>query len=363
MSGLRQFSATGERRAIVSDIAAELESEKRYEELRKAHERVLRQLDKSKSSKEEYTQAVYQAVMDAIPGLNIPKVPPPPKAKKKATQTAEYAVAVLSDWQLAKITPSYNTQVCEERIELYGDKVIELAGIQRAHHPVDELRVWLIGDIVEGELIFPGQQYLIDASLYSQVTVDGPRILTNFLRKMLTEFQKIHVTAVIGNHGALGGRSRRDYNPESNADRMLYRIVQQLLAQETRITWDIPDGQHDRNWYAVDQVGSKSVLLFHGDQIRGGFAGYPWYGFGKKVMGWGVGAIPEHFDYAVCGHWHQPTSFVLNTKMVYCNGSTESHNTYAMEQLAAVGEPCQWLLFMHPENGITAEYRVWLDRE
>lgn len=343
------------------DLTTDLDYEQRYEELRKAHERVLRQLDKAKTTKAEYTQAVYQAVMDAIPGLSIPKVPKPTKPAKSKL-TPEYAVAVLSDWQLAKVTPSYNTEICEERIELYGDKLVELVNIQRAHHPVNELRVWLIGDIVEGELIFPGQQYLIDASLYSQVTVDGPRILTNFLRKMLTEFQSIHITAVIGNHGALGGRSRRDYNPESNADRMLYRIVQQLLAQETRITWDIPDGANERNWYAVDTVGSKSVLLFHGDQIRGGFAGYPWYGFGKKVMGWGVGAVPEHFDYAVCGHWHQPTSFVLNTKMVYCNGSTESHNTYAMEQLAAVGNPCQWLLFMHPENGITAEYRVWLDR-
>jgi hypothetical protein len=353
---LKPSSAIGAGRVLVSDIAEDLAGEQRYEELRKSHERVLRQLDKAKKSKEELVEAIYQSVQDAHAGLNIPKVPKVKKSTQKGT--AEVAVAVLSDWQLAKITPDYNSDVCEQRIEEYGDKVIELADIQGSHHPVNELRCWVLGDIVEGELIFPGQQHLIDASLYRQVTVDGPRIMCNFLRKMLTRFETIHVTAVIGNHGALGGRSRRDYDPETNADRMLYRIVQQLLEQETRITWNIPDGAHDRNWYAVDTFGAKSALLFHGDQIRGGFAGMPWYGFNKKVLGWGVGAIPEHFDYAVCGHWHQPTTFQLNTKEVYVNGSTESTNTYAMEQLAAVGFPCQWLFFMHPKNGITATYKV-----
>lgn len=345
---------------MASSVDQELESEVRYEELRKAHERVLRQFEGLKKSREGYTEAIYQAVRDAHIGLEAPKIPKPPKQAAVRSKTAEVAVAVLSDWQLAKITPDYNSEVCEKRIEEYGNKVLELAEIQRADHPVRDLRVWILGDIVEGELIFPGQQHLIDSSLYRQVTVDGPRILRGFLRKMLATFEKVHVTAVIGNHGALGGRSRRDYDPESNADRMLYRVVATLMEDETRLTWNIPDGAHDRNWYAIDTVGDKSALLFHGDQVRGGFAGYPWYGFGKKVLGWGVGAIPEHFDYAVCGHWHQPTSFVLNTKLVYCNGSTESTNTYAMEQLAAVGNPCQWLFFMHPNNGITAEYRVWL---
>lgn len=347
--------------STVPSVSEMIEWEQKHEDLRQAHDRALRKLESNRRSKEELVEAVYRAVSDAHVGMKMAPVPPPPKvgASKK---TAEMVIPVISDWQLAKITPTYSSDVCEQRVELYAEKVLELAAIQRADHPVKECRVWILGDIVEGELIFPGQSHLIDASLYRQVTVDGPRILGNFLRRMLSAFDKVHVTAVIGNHGALGGRSRRDYDPETNADRMLYRIVQQLLAGESRLTWTIPEGQHDRNWYAVDQIGEKSALLFHGDQIRGGFAGMPWYGYLKKVLGWNAGAVEEHFDYAVSGHWHQPTSFVLNNKLVYVNGSTESTNTYAMEQLAAVGRPCQWLFFAHPQRGITAEYRVWLDQ-
>ena len=80
--------------------------------------------------------------------------------------------------------------------------------------------VLALGDIVEGELIFPGQSHLIDSSLYRQVTVDGPRIMHTFFSILLENFKEVEVYWVIGNHGALGGRSRRDYNPETNADRM-----------------------------------------------------------------------------------------------------------------------------------------------
>lgn len=342
------------------EVVDEVQLRQELEDLRTAHNRVLRQLDKAKRGKQELWDAVYSAVKDAHAGLSIPPVPKPKKDPRKKGE--ETAVALVSDWQLAKVTPSYTSEICEERIELYGDKVIELTNIQRADHPVKNLRVWAVGDIVEGELIFPGQSHLIDASLYRQVTVDGPRIMGNFLRKMAANFEQVHVVGVIGNHGALGGRSRRDYNPETNADRMLYRIVQQILDGTSNISWNIPDGDGERNWYAIDTVYDHSALLFHGDQIRGGFAGMPWYGFNKKVLGWGVGAVEEHFDYAVCGHWHQPTCFTLNTKQVYVNGSTESHNTYAQEQLAAVGRPSQWLFFMAPEIGISAEYKVWLDK-
>ena len=344
---------------MLSDMALESAHDDLVNHLRTSNARLARQLSEAKVKTSELSEAVFRAAADAASGLQLPATPPPPLDLRQRPE--EVAVAVLSDWQLAKVTPSYNSDVCEQRVKLYAKKVIELTKIQRADHPVRNLRVWIVGDLLEGELIFPGQSHLIDASLYRQVVVDGPRILTDFLRSMLAEFDSIHVTAVIGNHGALGGRSRRDYNPTTNADRMVYRISQQLLANESRITWTIPDQERERDWYAIDRVGAKSAMLFHGDQVRGGFAGMPWYGFNKKVLGWSNGAIREPFDYAICGHWHQATSFPLNNKIVYVNGSTESDNTYAAEQLAAAGRPSQWLFFMHPVTGITAEYRVWLD--
>lgn len=340
--------------AVVSAYEIEGETEQ-LRLLKDAHSKALRELEKLKRSRDDLAATVYSAVLDGLQGLDFPPIKAPKKDNRKKDE--EIAVAIISDWQLAKITPTYDSETCEKRIEDYAEKVIKLTNIQRADHPVRRLHVWALGDIVEGELIFPGQQHLIDASLYRQVTIDGPRILGNFLRRMLQEFESVHFVGVIGNHGALGGRSRRDYEPESNADRMLYRIIQQIFSEEKRLTFHIPDGPHERNWYAVDTIGNYSTLLFHGDQIKS-FGSQ--YGFVKKILGWKAGAIDDDFDDAFMGHYHQPTKMTLNTVTLRVSGSPESYNTFAQESLAAVGFPSQPLQFVHPENGVTGEYTVWL---
>ena len=325
-------------------------------ELRAANNRLLRELAKSKATKDELVAAVYEAASAAASAINLPASPPPVRDARRGGE--EVAVAVLSDWQLGKRTPSYDSAVCAARIEKYAEKVIRLTDIQRKDHPVRHLRVHILGDIVEGEMIFPGQAHLVDSSLYEQVVENGPTILAGFLRKMLAHFDTVAVVAVIGNHGRIGHKG--DFNPQTNADRMLYRITQRILEGEARLTWDIPSIPNERAWYAISRIGSYSTLLIHGDQFRG-TAGIPWYGIAKKAGGWAMGAIPESFNDVDFGHFHQPTRVTLNNVTARCSGSPESHNDFAAEQLAAVGTPSQSLRFVHPERGIvSAEYVVWL---
>lgn len=326
--------------------------------LRESNRRLSQQLLKARVSKEELAAAVYQAARDATLGLELSAIPKP--VADRRTKQPEVAVAVLSDWQLAKITASYSSDVCEQRIQRYADKVLRLTEIQRADHPVRELRIWCLGDIVEGELIFPGQAHLVDASLYRQVCISAPRILGDFVRRMLGAFDRVELTGVIGNHGALGGRARRDYNPTTNADRMVYRITAGLLEQEKRLKITIPDDERQRSWYAIDSIGTYRTLLFHGDQIKGGFAGYPWYAFGKKLDRWRH-ILPGSFHDSYSGHWHQVAKLPLN---IFCHrgaGSTESDNEYAAEQLGGMSRPSQPLQFVVPDVGVSAEYTCFLD--
>lgn len=332
------------------------------EELRTQLNRALKKIDSLNRDRGDYIEAIYRAAKDAASAMVIPPVTAPKPDKRN--RQAETAVAVLGDFQLGKVTAGYNSEICEERINTYADKVIKLTEIQRADHPVNDLQLFVLGDIVEGELIFPGQQWQLDSSLYQQTVLDAPRILSNFIRKMLANFPgKITVHMVIGNHGAIGGATRRDMNPESNADRMAYRITQLMLKDEKRVSFNIPDGTGESHWYTVAEVyDNYRVLLFHGYNLRGG-SGFPWYGLMKKVGGWSLGAIPEKFHDVDFGHWHQPTRVTLNRVTARCNGSPESHNTFAQEALAAVGRPSQGLRFVHPKYGVTAEYVVYLDTD
>lgn len=117
--------------------------------------------------------------------------------------------------------------------------------------------------------------------------------------------------------------------------------------------------KHADDWYVVDRIFDWGNLQLHGDQIRGGFAGFPWYGTAKKAWGW-IDSIAEPWDYLWFGHFHTYASAVLNHRIFLANGTTESSNVYAQEQLAASGFPCQRLSFFDAKHGLISDNQVFL---
>ena len=153
----------------ISELLAEV-TDGKYAELKATNERLLKKIDRLKDKNADVIEAVYHGIKDGIQSLDLPPVKAPPKSRK--TSGEEICVPLLSDIQLAKTTPDYDTATAEERVVRYAHKISELARLQRHSHPVKKCAVLALGDIVEGELIFPGQSHMIDASLYRQVTVD-----------------------------------------------------------------------------------------------------------------------------------------------------------------------------------------------
>lgn len=347
-----------EQTALIDQLYGQLE------ELRKKSE-------KQKRSRDRALQVIEEVTRETVAGLVIRPVPKAPKpAKVLKDRDEEVVVPMVADLQIGKVTPDYNSEIAEARMELYGDKVLRLIELHRGVAPINQANIWLLGDMVEGENIFPGQQWLIDSSLYEQAMVNAPRILANFIRKVLSSVDKVNVRGVIGNHGRLGRRG--EFHPETNTDRMAYFVTRTLLNQEIeqgRVDWyhAEPGNSGDRGWNTVDTIGKYSSLLVHGDQFKGSL-GVPWYGIRKKVMAWSVMAdnpklpFPPFQDVAF-GHWHQPVTWTINGIGVRGSGSTESFNDYAAENLGGMGRPSQRLMFIDPDAGTpTAEYpEIWLD--
>ena len=139
----------------LAKLLAEAESEKILE-LEQANIKLLKQLEKSKNKTQALVDAVYDAVKTSITTYRAGKVPKP-KLTTKKSKGEEIACAVLSDIQLAKVTPTYNTEVAEKRVVRYANKIVELTNIQRQATNITKCAVFAVGDIVEGELIFPGR--------------------------------------------------------------------------------------------------------------------------------------------------------------------------------------------------------------
>ena len=326
-------------------------------ELRRALMRVQKQLLQAKQRTDELVEVTHQAAYDATLGMGpvTPvKVPDLVKSKKKP----EVALWHLTDWQGAKKTPSYNSQVMYERVMNFAEKAVKISDIMRADHPVNDCLIMFGGDMVEGLFNFPSQAFEIDATLFEQY-VNVSKLLVDVVRYALTNYQKVTVVPEWGNHGRIG--SKRDNVPRSdNFDRMCYELARQLLKGEKRLTWqECPDD------IQRVEIGNYKALLIHGDEVgRNGFASPA--AIVQHANRWKSGAYDPSFAWRdlYIGHYHTHAEWAMANGLgsVYQTGSTESENRYAGVMLAASATPSQRLHFVDPVKGrVTAAYKVWLD--
>jgi hypothetical protein len=261
----------------------------------------------------------------------------------------------MTDWQGGKRTETYDRQIMRHRVGKYVDKAHAITEIQRADHPVDEAVLLFTGDMVEGVSIFPGQVWELDGTLYEQM-FDVADLMIWTIKQALHIYETVEVIAEYGNHGRLGKKGD-GIKASDNVDRMVYNIVRQRLADESRLV----DFQTSGDWYQHFTIGNYTAMAIHGDEIKSFGGNIPAYGILRKANQWASGVLPAFRDLYI-GHYHQSMQLQLaNGGSVFMTGSPESDNIYAHEFVAATGDPSQRLHFINPDKGrVTSEYRVWL---
>jgi hypothetical protein len=336
------------------NMPPEIESQD-VKELRSALMRLQKQLRQAKERTQDLVEATHQAAYDSM--LTMGKILPvsePLVDKRKAK--GEVALWHMTDWQGAKRTTSYNSEIMRERVLSFCKKATRITEIQRADHPVKEVMICFGGDMVEGLFNFPTQAFEVDATLFEQY-VNVSRLCVDVVRHALANYEKVTVIAEWGNHGRIG--SKRDNVPRSdNFDRMCYELARQLLSGEKRLTWqDCPED------IQRVEIGNYRALLIHGDEVgRNGFASPG--AIVQHANKWRSGSYPWEFRDVYIGHYHTHSEWAMANGQgsVYQTGSTESDNRYAGVMLAASATPSQRLHFIDPIKGrVTAVYKVWLD--
>jgi hypothetical protein len=296
----------------------------------------------------------------------IYKTPPtfvfPPSPKLKLSKGGdEVAVLHISDTQIGKDSPSYNTKIASDRLLLLAEKTVRITEIRRAGSDIDEILVLLGGDIVEGEEIFSSQPYEIDSDVLTQAVKTAPAAIVNVLLYLLANFKKVRVSCCRGNHGRVG---KGTGSPKTNWDTVCYHITKYMLesaaqAQGINLKNRLEFKIEDDKFYTVDKVCGWGVLMVHGHQIRGSGGVFPISGATRKVFGW-IDSIEENFNYMYLGHFHTAAMVHLNNRVILFNGTTESSNAYAQEELAATGYPCQRLSFFNKEHGLISDNIIYL---
>jgi predicted phosphodiesterase len=260
----------------------------------------------------------------------------------------EAAVLLISDAQIGKVTPSYDSATFAERMELLTDKTIKIANIHRSDHPVNNLHCFWLGDMPDGQLIYPTQAYHTDANAVNQIFRHGMPVCVDSMARFASNFRTVTNKCVRGNHGRTGKFAEET----SNWDLVFYEAMKLATRQVPNVSWDITE-----DWKLLTEVMGWKFLLNHGHTIRMQL-NIPHYGITTRGMRW-QGSVGR-YDYLCLGHFHTSSMMDWNEWELFLNGTFVSDDDFTEENLGLVSSTRQILFFVHPEQGVTARYKLQL---
>lgn len=305
--------------------------------------------------------AAMREVVPQVPLVDVPVWPAPPQVGQGRPQSA---VLLLSDIHYGELVRpneiggvnAYDKLIFEDRKRAYVGGVRSIIRHHQVAHPVRHLRIFDLGDGVDGDQIFRAQRLQQDLNLMEQV-VQLAKHKVEIILSFLDLVDTITIEAVPGNHGRIGPKG--DNLSYVNWDWIVAQMVSMQLAQYgERIKVIAPE-----SFFHITETEGHPWLLWHGDDVKA-WQGIPWYGIQRAIGNWIqiFNATGQRFEYAALGHFHTDAKVDITAGEIFVNGSWVGTNEFAL-RLRALGQPKQQLMFVHPRYGVTGRYPILLDRD
>lgn len=162
----------------------------------------------------------------------------------------------------------YDWNVFRDRLYTTALKTIRIVENQRYEHTISGINVFLLGDMLTGEL----HKDAVLTNMFSppMAAVQIGWVLAQTTNILSGYFDKVTCTGVVGNHGRLDEKPLTKKAAERSFDTAIYQIAALLNERNPRITWGIPKGIS-----TIANVGGHRCLLKHGDDVKGGI--HPFY--------------------------------------------------------------------------------------
>ncbi len=274
------------------------------------------------------------------------------KAKKTRKGDEEEAILHTSDGHACKITPSYDEDVYNIRMDTLFDATMTIVTLHRNMYPIRKLRIFNTGDNTQGENPFQGSTIgSASRGARDQTSKVAYPAQVKLISSLKQEFEEVEVECVSGNHGW------QKLSPEtSKEDLRLYDLLKVRFENTKGVTINIHEG-----FSTIVNVLGFRCFLFHGDGIPCQM-GVPFFALDRKLKSWYMQY--GGFNYAFGGHFHKRHSDEISSRLEYfmC-GSLASDDEWALKKLGISSSPSQNIYGMHPKMGITWRYGLVVDRK
>lgn len=300
---------------------------------------ILSAYDKSIITKLEKTSA--KSILEDLENIRL-LVPRTGSLSLEISKSHYHTLCImLSDTHIGRILENqedgkeyYNITIATERIKATAKNLVRQLTSEQVVK-IDEVVLFLGGDMVDGEGIFHHQTMELETHAAAQVLEATKAIwyLVNQLRDM---FDTVRIVTTRGNHGRAG------ISPESNWDTIVYQQLELLVDMEVAATGI--NNLSIKNRYGefnIANIRDYKFMLRHQAPVQADtasgiakFAG--WHG----VHGW---------DAFIFGHYHHWGVMTWNGKPIFRNGSLAGGDDYA-ESLSYYDRPTQLAWITTDEN-------------
>ena len=283
---------------------------------------------------------------------------------KPAKKSAATLVLMLSDLHLDEVVePSevdglnaYNRDIARLRLAKTIENTVKLSRHYLAGMKYDGCVVLLGGDIFSGDIHEELTETNADTMFGS--VLFWAQELAGALDALASEFGRVHVASVAGNHGRTTRKPRAKMRARTNFDWLFSKMLQRHFEKDKRLTFDIPEGSD-----CLVRIYDSAHLLTHGDQAHGGggIGGiYPPIMRLRARKAQRYLATGQSFDTLWLGHWHQ----YLPSPSLIVNGSMKGFDEYAFINNFQHEPPQQALAIVVPNKGITLQAPIFsMDRK
>lgn len=301
-----------------------------------------------------------QREMGLVTRIQGAVVKPPAWTIRHASKRGKHAIATyqLTDTHFDEVVNpaevdyinAYDRAIAEKRLQRWVEKGIVLARDYVAGVEIDGAALFATGDLLSGDIHDELKQSNAD-HLYSSAYHWIGRMAWA-INEFANEFGKLHIAAVVGNHGRSTRKPVFKGRARSNIEWLMWSVLAREFARDTRITFQVADSM-DAN---VTLYATRYVLT-HGDQFHGG-SGISGIltpiSLGQYRKGVRQAATEHPMDVLVMGHFHQ----LLTLPGLIVGGSMKGYDEYAFGHNLRPEQPQQAFWLTTPEHGITVHAPV-----
>lgn len=315
-----------------------------------AHRKDIRKAIQAKLRSERLSEMIVNSLQRLDPPERI-------NLNDRPAKQEEEVVILVSDCQIGskahqdyvRGVTKFDSVVFLQRAQVFTRAIAKIIRDRSLVSRLSCLRVFLLGDIIDGDGIFGSQPYELDQSVIDQV-VTGAQALSTMISSWSAMVPQVKVHAIPGNHGAIGYHK----SPRDNWEYLIYEMMKLQLKDHDAISFD-----NNRSPFTTVDVQGWRFLLTHGDEIRGRI---PVNAAVHREGDWRGLLKEQQFDYYVFGHHHRQISIETNGGEIFCNGCWPGGSAFSIGKLQLISRPSQLVLGVTRAEGVNWRYRVDLER-